>query len=137
MTDRSAPRWISKKALLLLHEESIAEFGGARGLRDEGLLDSALARPQNTHAYNTDSTIPELAAACAYGLAKNHPFVDGNKRVAFLAIGLFLAINGYRLKAGQVDAIKTMMAVASGDLDEQGLSAWIGVNTVKNEYDNF
>jgi death-on-curing protein len=137
MTDRSAPRWISKKALLLLHEESIAEFGGARGLRDEGLLDSALARPQNAHAYNPDSTIPELAAACAYGLAKNHPFVDGNKRVAFLAIGLFLAINGYRLKAGQVDAIKTMMAVASGELDEQGLSAWIGENTVKNEYDNF
>jgi death-on-curing protein len=137
MTDRSAPRWISKKALLLLHEESIAEFGGARGLRDEGLLDSALARPQNAHAYNPDSTIPKLAAACAYGLAKNHPFDDGNKRVAFLAIGLFLAINGYRLKAGQVDAIKTMMAVASGELDEQGLSAWIGENTVKNEYDNF
>jgi death-on-curing protein len=137
MTDRSAPRWISKKALLLLHEESIAEFGGARGLRDEGLLDSALARPQNAHAYNPDSTIPKLAAACAYGLAKNYPFVDGNKRVAFLAIGLFLAINGYRLKAGQVDAIKTMMAVASGELDEQGLSAWIGENTVKNEYDNF
>jgi death-on-curing protein len=137
MTDRSAPRWISKKALLLLHEESIAEFGGARGLRDEGLLDSALARPQNAHAYNPDSTIPKLAAACAYGLAKNHLFVDGNKRVAFLAIGLFLAINGYRLKAGQVDAIKTMMAVASGELDEQGLSAWIGENTVKNEYDNF
>jgi death-on-curing protein len=137
MTDRSAPRWISKKALLLLHEESIAEFGGARGLRDEGLLDSALARPQNAHAYNPDSTIPKLAAACAYGIAKNHPFVDGNKRVAFLAIGLFLAINGYRLKAGQVDAIKTMMAVASGELDEQGLSAWIGENTVKNEYDNF
>jgi death-on-curing protein len=106
-------------------------------LRDEGLLDSALARPQNTHAYNPDSTIPKLAAACAYGLAKNHLFVDGNKRVAFLAIGLFLAINGYRLKAGQVDAIKTMMAVASGELDEQGLSAWIGENTVKNEYDNF
>ena len=137
MTDRSAPRWISKKALLLLHEESIAEFGGARGVRDEGLLDSALARPQNAHAYNPDSTIPKLAAACAYGLAKNHPFVDGNKRVAFLAIGLFLAINGYRLRAGQVDAIKTMMAVASGELDEQGLSAWIGENTVKNEYDNF
>src|SRR6516162_9414338 len=133
MTDRSAPRWIATKALLLLHEESIAEFGGARGLRDEGLLDSALARPQNVyayrpqsgHAYNPDSTIPDLAAAYAYGLAKNHPFVDGNKRVAFLAIGLFLSINGYRLKAGQVDAIKTMIAVASGELDEQGLSVWI------------
>jgi death-on-curing protein len=139
MTDTAVPRWIAKKALLPLHEESIEEFGGARGLRDEGLLDSALARPQNVnayrpqsgHAYNPDSTIPDLAAAYAYGLAKNHPFVDGNKRVAFLATGLFLAINGYRLKAGQVDAIKTMMAVASGDLDEQGLSAWIGGNIVK------
>jgi death-on-curing protein len=131
MTETAAPRWLAKKALLLLHEESISEFGGARGLRDEGLLDSALVRPQNAHAYNPDSTIPDLAAGYAYGLAKNHAFVDGNKRVAFLAIGLFLAINGYRLKAGQVDAIKTMMAVASGEINEQGLSAWIGKYMVK------
>ena len=130
MTETASPRWIAKKALLLLHEESIAEFGGKRGLRDEGVLESALARPQNVYAYNPDSTIPDLAAAYAYGLAKNHPFVDGNKRVAFLAIGLFLAINGYRLKAGQVDAIKTMIAVASGELDEQGLSVWIANNIV-------
>lgn len=131
MTDRPSPRWISGKALRLLHEESIAEFGGVRGLRDEGLLDSALARPQNAHAYNPDSSIPDLAAAYAYGLAKNHSFVDGNKRVAFLAIGLFLAINGYRLKADQVDAIKTMLALAGGELDEQGLSVWIGKNMIR------
>lgn len=124
------PRWISKKALLLLHEESLAAFGGARGLRDEGLLDSALARPQNTHAYKAESTVADLAASYAYGLAKNHAFVDGNKRAAFLSIGLFLAINGYRLKADQVDAIKTILAVASGELDEQGLSAWIADNSV-------
>jgi death-on-curing protein len=119
------PRWISKKALLLLHEESLAAFGGARGLRDEGLLDSALARPRNTHAYNPDSTIADLAASYAFGLAKNHAFVDGNKRVAFLSIGVFLTINGYRLAADQVNAIETMLALASGQLEEGDLSIWI------------
>lgn len=126
------PHWISKKALLLLHEESLAEFGGARGLRDEGLLESALARPQNAHSYKPDITIPELAASYAFGLARNHAFVDGNKRAAFLSIGLFLVINVYRLQADQVDAIETMLAVASGDLDEQGLAAWITRNAVRS-----
>lgn len=124
------PRWISKKALLLLHEESLAEFGGARGLADEGLLDSALARPQNTYSYEPKSTIAELAASCAYGLARNHAFVDGNKRAAFLSIGIFLAISGYRLVADQLDAIRTMLAVAVSELDEQGLAAWIAKNSV-------
>jgi death-on-curing protein len=127
---KTEPNWISRKALLLLHEESLAEFGGARGLRDEGLLDSALARPQNVQAYNPDSTIADLAAAYAFGLAKNHAFIDGNKRAAFLCIGLFLAVNGYRFKADQVDAIQTMLALAGGDLDEPGLSAWIARNIV-------
>ncbi len=125
-----APRWVAKKALLLLHEESLAEFGGARGLRDEGLFESALARPENVQAYNPECTLADLAAAYTYGLAKNHAFVDGNKRVAFLALGLFLAINGQRLKADQLDAINTMLAVASGELDEKGLSAWIAKNMI-------
>jgi death on curing protein len=127
------PRWISKKALLLLHEESLADFGGARGLRDDGLLESALARPQNAYAYKPESAIAELAASYAFGLAKNHAFVDGNKRAAFLSIGLFLAINGYRLKADQVDAIQTMLSVASGQLNEEGLAAWIARNAVLSE----
>ncbi len=122
------PKWIAKKALLLLHEESLAEFGGARGLRDEGLLDSALARSQNAHAYKSGSTLAELAAAYGFGIAKNHAFVDGNKRTAFLSIGLFLMINGHRLAAVQADAIGTMLAVASGDVDEAGLAAWIAAN---------
>jgi death-on-curing protein len=126
----AAPKWINKKALLLLHEESLAAFGGARGVRDEGLLDSALARPQNLRAYRPDSALAELAAAYAFGLAKNHAFVDGNKRAAFLSIGLFLAINGQSLKADQVDAIHCMLALASGDLNEAGLSAWIAANMV-------
>ena len=127
------PRWISKKALLLLHEESLADFGGARGLRDDGLLESALARPQNAYAYKPESTIAELPASYAFGLAKNHAFVDGNKRSAFLSIGLFLAINGYRLKADQVDAIQTMLSVASGQLNEEGLAAWIARNAFLSE----
>jgi len=123
------PQWISRKALLLLHEQSLALFGGARGMRDEGLLDSALARPQNTSLYREESTIADLAAAYAYGLAKNHAFVDGNKRAAFLSIGVFLAINGYTLEADPVDAIQTMLAVAGGELDEAGLSVWIARNS--------
>lgn len=122
------PRWISKKALLLLHEESLAMFGGPSGIRDEGLLDSALARPVNRYSYFPESSIAELAAAYGFGLAKNYAFVDGNKRVAFLAIGVFLAVNGCRLVADQVDAIQTMLAVAAGEVDEQGLGEWIGRN---------
>jgi len=125
------PRWIGKKAFLLLHEESLAEFGGARGLRDEGVLDSALFRPQNTHTYKAGSTLADLAAAYAYGIVKNHAFVDGNKRAAFLSIGLFLALNGHRLTADRVDAIQTTLAVASGRLDEKSLAAWIAENCSK------
>jgi len=102
-------------------------------LRDEGLLDSALFRPQNTYAYKAGSTIAELAASYAYGIVKNHAFVDGNKRAAFLSIGLFLTLTGYRLTADRVDAIQTMLAVASGELDEKGLAAWIGKNWSKKK----
>ena len=123
------PRWISRKALLLLQEESLAIFGGARGVRDYGLLDSALARPRNTRAFRPESTIADLAASCAFGLAKNHAFVDGNKRVAFLSIGLFLAINGYHLNADQVDAVQTMTALAGGELGEADLAAWVARNS--------
>jgi death on curing protein len=125
----SEPRWISKKALLLLHEESLSEFGGARGLRDEGLLESALARPRNIYAYNNAATIAELAASYCYGVAKSHAFADGNKRAAFLCVGLFLAINGYRLRASQVDGIKTMLGVAGGTVQEQELALWIAQNS--------
>ncbi len=96
-------RWVDRKALELLHDESLAEHGGAPGLRDEGLLESALARPLNLAAYGRPD-IADLAAAHGVGLAKNHPFVDGNKRVAFLAVGMFLALNGRRLVATQADA---------------------------------
>ena len=125
------PRWISKKALLLLHEESLAAFGGARGLRHEGLLDSALARPRNAYAYNAASTVADLAASYAFGIAKNHAFVNGNERAAFLAIGLFFAINSHRLTASPARAIQAMLAVASGELHERGLAVWIGIDVAR------
>lgn len=117
-------RWVNRRALLLLHEESLAEHGGGGGLRDEGLFDSALARPVNLAAYGKPD-LAALAASYGVGLAKNHPFVDGNKRVAFLAVGLFLANNGYRLACTQVEATLTMLSVAAGSLDEAGFAAWL------------
>jgi death-on-curing protein len=117
-------RWIDRHALVLLHAESLAEHGGSSGLRDEGLLESALARPLNLAAYGNPD-FAELAAAYGMGLARNHPFVDGNKRAAFLAVGLFLTLNDYRLHAAQVDATMTMLAVAAGDIDEPAFAAWI------------
>ena len=117
-------KWVNRQVLLLLHDESLAEHGGAEGLRDEGLLDSALARPLNLSLYGTPD-VAELAAAYGVGLAKNHAFVDGNKRAAFLAVGLFLAINGYRLRETQVDATLTMQSVAAGEIDEAAFATWI------------
>lgn len=117
-------RWVDKRVLLLLHGESLAEHGGLPGLRDEGLLDSALARPLNLAAYGQPD-FAELAAAYGVGIAKNHPFADGNKRAAFLAVGLFLALNGWRLAASQLEATQAMLAVAAGDLDEAAFAVWL------------
>lgn len=117
-------RWVNREVLLLLHDESLAEHGGAPGVRDAGLLDSALARPVNLAMY-AQPDIAELAASYAVGLAKNHAFVDGNKRAAFLAVGLFLGINGYRLRATQAEATLAVMGVAAGEVDEAGFAQWI------------
>ncbi len=127
-------RWISKPALVLLHDESLAEHGGAEGVRDEGLLDSALARPLNILAYSDAAEPPDvatLAASYGVGLAKNHAFVDGNKRAAFLAVGLFLALNGWRLQCTQAEATLTMLAVASGELSEDAFAAWLRAHTAR------
>ena len=117
-------RWIERRALELLHDESLAEHGGAPSLRDEGLLESALARPLNLAAYGNPDLL-ELAAAYGVGLAKNHPFIDGNKRAAFLAVGLFMALNGRRLVASQAEATLTMLAVAAGQTDESAFARWL------------
>ena len=121
-------RWIDRRALLLLHDESIAEHGGAPGIRDEGLFESAMARPLNLAAYGAPG-VAELAAAYGVGLAKNHAFVDGNKRVAFLAVGLFLALNGQRLVASQAEAAVVMLDVAAGVMDEAGFATWLRKHT--------
>ena len=128
-------RWITKSALMLLHGESLATHGGGEGLRDEGLLDSALARLLNPKAHGDSAAPPdvaELAASYTVGLAKNHPFVDGNKRAAFLATGLFLYLNGYKFKASQVDATTAMLAVATGDITEDGFANWLRLHSHKN-----
>ncbi len=117
-------RFLSRRALELLHDESLAEHGGRPGLRDEGLLESALARPHQLLACGEpDLTRP--AASYGFGLIRNHPFVDGNKRVAFLAVGLFLGLNGYRLVTHQADATLTMLALAAGHLSEDDFGQWL------------
>ena len=114
--------------MLALHDESLAEHGGATGMRDRGLLDSALARPVNLAAYG-QPTLAELAACYGVWVAKNHAFVDGNKRAAFLSVGLFLAINGHRLMATPADATLAMLAIAAGQVTEAQFAYWIRQHT--------
>lgn len=118
--------WVRLDAgvLRLVHDEQLAEHGGAAGVRDEGLFESALARPQHLAHYGQPD-VAEVAASYGYGLARNHPFIDGNKRTAFVAVELFLALNGYTLDADDVGCVLTMLAVASGSLEEADFAAWI------------
>jgi death-on-curing protein len=111
--------------LLLKHADSLRLFGGAEGIRDEGALDSALARPKDAWSYRCETSIPRLAAAYAFGLAKNHPFVDGNKRAAFLACVGFPKINGLNLRAPQPDAYRSMIALAAGEITEDDFAQWL------------
>jgi death-on-curing protein len=116
--------WVSKEALPLLHDESLSKHGGRAGLRDAELLDSALNRPLNLLACG-EPDFADLAVSYAVGLAKKHAFVNGNKRAAFLAVGLFLHLNGYRLRATQADATLTMLTVAAADITEVAFAAWL------------
>jgi death-on-curing protein len=124
----SEPAWVSRRALELLHQESLAEHGGAEGLRDAVLLDSALARAQNIHAYQNVDDPFRLAAAYAFGIAMNHPFVDGNRRAAFIAAGFFLRINAIRLKADKAQAVLMMFDLAAGQLPEPQFAEWLWKN---------
>lgn len=117
-------RWVDRQALLLLHGESLAEHGGAAGMRDAGLLESALARARKLAA-NGEPDVAALAAAHGAGISQNHPFVDRNKRAAFLSIGLFLALNGFRLVATQGDATVATLSLAAGDLEEVQFAEWL------------
>ncbi|MBD3893896.1 type II toxin-antitoxin system death-on-curing family toxin [Hydrogenophaga sp.] len=116
--------WLDRQVMLAVHEEQLAEHGGASGLRDEGLFDSALSRPRNLAAYG-EPDAAALAASYGYGLARNHPFVDGNKRTAFVAVELFLWLNGQQLQADDADCVLTMLALAAGDLPEDSFAQWL------------
>jgi death-on-curing protein len=116
--------WIDPAVILAVHDEQLAEHGGAAGVRDAGLLESALARPRNLAHYG-EPDVCELAAAYAFGLAKNHPFIDGNKRSAFVATELFLVLNGWRLDAPDADCVIVMLNLAAGDIDEPAFSQWL------------
>lgn len=116
--------WVDEAVVLALHEEHLAEHGGPVGLRDRGLLQSALARPCHLLAYE-DPDIAALAAAYAFGIARNHPFVDGNKRTAFTVMALFLALNGYELIADDLSCVAVVLKLAQGDLAESELADWI------------
>jgi death on curing protein len=119
------PEWIAYEVVLSVHEAQLAEHGGSAGIRDQGLLESALMRPRNVHLYSPGATLYDLAAAYAIGLAKNHAFVDGNKRTAWLACALFLELNGINVIASQESVVITMLRVADGSINEDQLSAWL------------
>ena len=124
----SEPRWLTTEMGVAIHDESLAVFGGAEGIRDFGLLESALARPQNRHYYDADAGLFDLAAAYAVGIVQNHPFVDGNKRAGLLAVQAFLFLNGYRFLPEQADEVRVFLALAAGDVEEDALARWIGAN---------
>jgi death on curing protein len=126
---KKAPIWIETRDAVAIHDRLLALYGGATGLRDRGLLESALARPRQHHAYAEAPDIVEMAALYTAGLVRNHPFVDGNKRTGFVIGVLFLELHGFDLKASEEDATQAVMALAAGALDEAGYAAWMRENT--------
>ena len=121
------PRWLALEEVLVAHERQLARFGGAAGMRDQGVPESALSRPRNKWMYE-QAELPELAAAYAFGVAKDHPFVDGNKRVAFIAMSAFLRLNGIAFAPSQADATAIILGLAAGEIAEEGLTRWIRDN---------
>jgi death-on-curing protein len=119
-----APVWLGREVVLAIQGELLARFGGLNGLRDDGLLESALARPRQMYRYGK-SGLFDLAAGYAHGIVKNHPFLDGNKRVGFMAAYTFLGINGYRLEAPEEQAALQTIALAAGEVDADGYAAWL------------
>jgi death-on-curing protein len=120
--------WLSQQLVLAIHDEQLAEHGGSIGLRDPGLLDSALARPLNRAGYG-EPDISELAAVYALGIAQNHPFIDGNKRTAFVALELFLRLNGCVLTVGDAEAVVMMLAMAAGEIQDDEFTVWVRLHT--------
>lgn len=123
------PVWITKQDLLAIHEQLLAAHGGSSGVRDEGLLESALARPRNHYAYG-ETDIHALATAYAEGLTRNHPFVDGNKRSAFMAAFVFLGVNGFDLRADETDVVRMMVGLSERSVPAEAFAGWLRDNTV-------
>lgn len=123
---RIEPRWLETRLAFAIHDRQLAEHGGGTGIRDAGMLESALARPVNAWHYGEDDPAA-LAAAYAFGIARNHPFVDGNKRTAWVLARLFLAINGQELRFEPGDAVATMLALAAGELPEEAMADWFRI----------
>lgn len=122
--------WIEESVVWAVHEAQLAEHGGSAGVRDSGLLNSALARPQNLVAYGSPDAA-DCAAAYGFGIARNHPFIDGNKRTAFVCAELFLVLNGHELVADDLSCVTTMLAVAAGELNEASFAAWLRQHMAK------
>ena len=126
------PHWVSKEAALSMHNRQLSEHGGQDGVRDEGLLESALGRPQNLFAYNDEPvTIPKMAAAYAYGIATNHPFLDGNKRTALAVSQTFLMLNDYKFTGDFGEEYQIFLDLAAGKIDEAALAQWFEENSEK------
>jgi death-on-curing protein len=119
--------WVERDIMLAVHDEQLEEHGGLSGLRDMGLFESAMERPKNLAAYESPD-VSDLAASYGCGLAKNHPFLDGNKRTAYVAMELFLVLNGYQLMSSDADSVLTMLQVAAGDMSEKAFAKWIRNN---------
>jgi len=122
------PFWVLREVVFVIHEQSLTQFGGSAGVRDEGVLDSALGRPQYLFTYGKPSLF-ELAASYAFGLVKNHPFIDGNKRAGFVVAVLFLELNGCRFQATEVDAALRALALAAGEMSEAAYAEWLKANS--------
>ena len=121
------PIWIDLEVVLAIHDEQLAEHGGQAGVRDRGLLESALARPQNQFAYG-EHALPRLAASYAFGISRNHPFLDGNKRTSLVIAELFLELNGFELTATDAECVTTFLQLAAGDLTEEQLTGWVAAH---------
>lgn len=119
------PAWLTEQMVLAIHEDLISQYGGLSGVRDLALLEASLARPRHKFSYHPEASLLELAAAYGFALCKNHPFVDGNKRTAFMATYVFLGLNAYSFNAPEPEIVLVMESLASGEIDENALQVWL------------
>jgi death on curing protein len=126
------PFWLDERLVRAMHDDQIEQHGGSFGIRDEHLLSASLARPQHLFTYGESPSIFDLAAAYGYGLAKNHPFIDGNKRTAFVVMATFLELNGYSLEAPEVEVVLTMERLAVDEEDQDSIALWLQEKSIPN-----